>query len=187
LISKLLLEKKNYYDELNTEDFIKLKSILRNINNIITLKLTLKFIEAITPLFNLSDDDKRAIIDRVQMVSPNANGFDIEIESPMKLVAEVKGNIPVNNGVVFGAAQQREIKKDLCSLKNGKTKSSIRPGDFYKFMVFPDIDTTRKATEKLLNLLKRKSDYSDYSFEVISQNTKALKTDKIYITFVGIE
>ncbi len=187
LVSRLALENRDYYGELDTEDFIKLKSIFRNVNNIITLKLTFKFVEILSSLFELSAEDGREIVDKVQMVSPNANGFDVEIEKPIKLVAEVKGNVPVNGGVVFGAAQQREIKKDLCSLKNGKTKSSIKPDNFYKFMVFPDINATRKAVEKLLTLLKSSNDYKDYSFEIVSQNTKALETDRIYIVFVGID
>ena len=113
----------------------KIESLVPH-NNIITLKLTLRFIDELPFLFNLSNAEKAEIIKKVQAVSPNANGFDIEIEKPIKLVAEVKGNIPIKQGVIFGSAQNDGIKKDLRSLKKGKKKSTTDPDGFYKFNMF---------------------------------------------------
>ena len=187
LSSKLLLVSEDYYNRLNTESFIELKALLSNINNIITLRLTLNFIETLALLFSFSDKDKLEIIDIIQTVNPNANGFDIEIEKPIKLVAEVKGNIPINNGTVFGSAQRAGILKDFNSLKNGKKKSATNPSDFYKFMVLPDTKATKIATEKLLKQLSGDEKYRDYSFEMIAADTKRLNVGTIYIVFVKVD
>lgn len=187
LSSKLFLEYKDYYNKLNTKDFIELKLLLSNINNIITLKLTMKFVDSIALLFNFSDENKEKIIDDIQSISPNANGFDIKIEKPIKLVAEVKGNIPINNGLAFGSAQKDAICKDLESLKTGKSKSNIVPADFYKFMVLPDTKETRKATTDLVDSLEKKKENNDYSVQILDESTKEFKIDTVYIAFVQIE
>lgn len=184
--SKLHLDDKDYYNELTAKDFIELKALLSNINNIITLKLTLRFIDELPFLFNLSNAEKAEIIKKVQAVSPNANGFDIEIEKPIKLVAEVKGNIPIKQGVIFGSAQNDGIKKDLRSLKKGKKKSTTDPDGFYKFMVLPDTEAVRKATDKLLSQLKTNKEYEDFLFEIVSDATKQFRTDTIYIIFIEV-
>jgi hypothetical protein len=187
MISRLKLEIKDYYDSLTTKDFIELKVILSNINNIITLKLTLKFVDFLTSLFKFSAESKENIINSIQNINPNSNGFDVEIENPVKIVAEVKGNFPINNGISFGAAQKTGIIKDLHSLKNGKSKSSANTQEFYKFLVLPDAETTRKAANNLLNSLKNNINYKDYSFEIINENTKILNEEKIYVVFIKID
>ena len=113
MISRLRLEIKDYYDSLTTKDFIELKAILSNINNIITLKLTLKFVDFLTSLFKFSAESKENIINSIQNINPNSNGFDVEIENPVKIVAEVKGNFPINNGNSFGAAQKTATAEKL--------------------------------------------------------------------------
>ena len=187
LSEKLFLEKKDYYSELDTEDFIGLKTLLSNINNIVTLKLTLKFIDTLARLLELSDKDKSMIAKKIQAINPSANGFDIEIVEPVKVVAEVKGNIPVNGGATFGSAQKSGILKDLRALKNGKTKSTVDPDNFYKFMVLSDTEATRGATEKLLGSLGKNAEYGGYKFEIVSDDTRRLGTDTIYVVFVGVE
>lgn len=182
LSPKLSLENEDYYGKLDTKDFMDLKAFLSDVNNIITLKLTLGFIETLALIFGFSESEKATVIEAVQAVSPNANGFDIEIREPVKLVAEVKGNIPVKNGAVFGAAQKKGILKDLHSLKNGKTKSVVLPDDFYKFMVLPDTEMTKVAMDKLTSSIKD----DGYKFEVISGRVKQLSTDTIYVVFVKI-
>ena len=55
LVSKLQLNNIDYYSTLSTKDFIDLKSVLSNINNIITMKLTLNFIDTLTEIFHFSE------------------------------------------------------------------------------------------------------------------------------------
>ena len=159
LCNKLHLEEKDYYNQLSTEDFLDLKFLLSDINNIVTLKLTLKFIDFIAELFSLSNETKEQIITNIQSINPNSNGFDVEISNPVKIIAEVKGNIPINNGIVFGSAQKNGILKDFESLRFGKSKSSINTQDYYKFFVLPDIEKTRKATYTLLQSLQNNYSY----------------------------
>lgn len=188
LISKLCLEDNDYYGTLKTKDFIELKSVLSNINNIITLRLTLKFIENIASLFNLTHESKTKIINTIQNINPNSNGFDVEIENPIKIVAEVKGNIPINGGASFGSAQRNGILKDFKLLKNGKLKSNVaNTKDFYKFFVLPDTEKTRTAIKMFLEKLKNQNEYKNYSFEILSEDAKDLNKDIIYIVFVTID
>lgn len=148
--------------------------------------MTLNFVKHITKLFNISKNVKETIIKDIQKVNPNTNGFDVEIRAPIKIVAEVKGNIPINDGTAFGSAQRNNILKDLKSLKNGKTKSDINTEEFYKFFVLPDTEKTRKALESLLSSLERNNDYKDYSFSVLSDKDSAKDKETIYIVFVSI-
>ena len=165
ITSKFNLAEKDFYNELSTKDFFELKNLLSNINNIITLKLTIQFIAEIAGYYNFSSQTIESVVNSIQSINPNTNGFDIEISSPVKIVAEVKSNIPINNGFVFGSAQKNGILRDFSSLKNGKSKSNIDTKDYYKFFVLPDTENTRKATSNLLDLLKNNNEYINFVFE----------------------
>lgn len=186
LISKFKLDNIDYYSLLSTNDFIDLKSFVSNVNNIVTMKLTLNFIETLTEFFHFSELDKSNIIQNVQSVNPNTNGFDIEIETPVKIIAEIKGNVPINDGETFGSAQKTAIKKDFNSLKNGKPKSFANTNDYYKFFVLPDIEKTKVATISFLKTLKNNSEYKNYSFEFLSEAKGKLNKSSIYIVFVNV-
>lgn len=186
LISRLKLNNIDYYSTLSTKDFIDLKSLLNDINNIITMKLTLNFIDTITEIFHFSELDKLNIVQNVQSINPNTNGFDIEIETPEKIIAEIKGNVPINDGTTFGSAQKNAIKKDFNSLKNGKSKSFANSKDYFKFFVLPDIEKTKIATISFLKTLRNNSEYKNYSFEFLSETTGKLNKSTIYIVFVDV-
>ena len=67
----------------------------------------------------------------------------------MKLIAEVKCNIPVKPHE-FGAAQKNGILKDLKGLKEGKRSFDGENTDnYYKFMVVLDVEGVRDAIKKL--------------------------------------
>ena len=57
ITSKFNLAEKDFYNELSTKDFLELKNLLSNINNIITLKLTIQFIAEITGYYNFSSQN----------------------------------------------------------------------------------------------------------------------------------
>lgn len=175
------LPERDYYSSLELDDFLKLKSILSDINNIFTLKVSLGFTRWLTGQFELSEESTKTIYSEILGTKPNANGFDLELREPIKVVAEVKCNIPINGGDVYGSAQRNGITKDIDSLVNGKTKSSINSQDCFKFMVFLDRPEIRKATAHFIKNMKEHKEL----ISVINKTTGQLSIDKIYVTFVS--
>ena len=171
----------DYYSLLELDDFLKLKSILSDINNIFTLKVSLAFAHWITGQFELSEESTKTICSQILGTKPNANGFDLELREPIKVVAEVKCNIPINGGDVYGSAQRNGIAKDIDSLVNGKSKSPINSKDCFKFMVFLDRPEIRKATAHFIKNMKEHKEL----ISVIDKTTGQMSTDKIYVTFVS--
>jgi len=64
----------------------------------------------------------------------------------------------------------------------GKSKSSINPEQYLKFMVFLDLPEIRKATEHFIKNLKKYKE--DISF--IDDSSNVYTPDKIYVVFVSI-
>lgn len=181
LTNDLGLPENDYYSNLHLNDFLKLKSILNNINNIFTLKVSLSFTQWISNILELNTQERDLITHKIISTKPNANGFDIEILEPINLIAEIKCNIPINQGTIYGSAQRNGIKKDISALLNGKTKSSINPNTFIKFIVFLDKPEIRQATIHFINNHENKS-----LFIFADNNTKFNSTKCIYIVFVEI-
>ena len=150
----LRLPEEDYYSRLDQEGFSELKSVLSDINNIFTVKVTLAFVEWLVTRFKLGEKDRSTIISEVLSTKPNANGYDLEISDPIQVIAEVKCNLPVNHGEVYGAAQRDGIVKDIGSLIHGKSKSTADPQSCLKFMVLLDKKEIRKATSHLVGNMK---------------------------------
>lgn len=141
--------KSDYFAELKQEEFIDLKSAVSDINNIFTLKLTLAFAKWLKELFRFDDEKYQEIINAIDRMSPNANGFDIKIEE-LKILVEIKAVVPINNGNYYGAAQRNSILSDAIKLKEGKGKNQDTD-NYYKFIGVIDIgEKTDKAIEKIL-------------------------------------
>ena len=123
-----------------------------------------------------------SITSQVKAAKPNDNGYDIELNNPIKLIAEVKVNIPINNGTRYGSAQKTGIDKDINSLFNGKTKSDINSTtDYYKFMVFLDKPEIREATSYHIN---SNQDWTG-KINIVDNNTSVESTDVVYIVFMS--
>ena len=113
-------------------------------------------------------------------IKPNTNGYDIEITNPNKIIAEIKCNVPINNGSAYGSAQKNGTAKDINSLLKGKSKSKVDPSEFLKFMVFLDRGEIRNATKHLVkNMggLKEQIVFAD-------ESTSLTNTNVVYIVFV---
>lgn len=110
----------DYFKEFSQEELIGLKSALSDVNNVLTLKTTLACVDWLTDFFNLSKNEHKILIDQVNGVKPNTNGYDIEVDLSKKIVVEIKCIIPINNGNYYGAAQRNSILDDAIKLKKGK-------------------------------------------------------------------
>ncbi|GGE94501.1 hypothetical protein [Shewanella carassii] len=143
------LPNKDYYSQLDAEGFISLKSALSDINNILTLKVTLSFADWLSQHYNL-DSSAKAELERIVLeAKPNSNGYDVWLGYPVSFVGEVKCNIPINNGLVYGSAQRAGIEKDVNGMLKGKRKASINPEKCPKFLAFLDLPQIRSANEHL--------------------------------------
>lgn len=139
----------DYLKRLTINDLVEMKKAISNINNLITLRVTLSFVDEICRLGIVNNEQAERIKKEVNEQHPNTNGFDVQ-DDKCEIIAEVKCNIPVGEKS-FGAAQKNALKKDLEGLRLGKTKGGIdNPDDYYKFMVIQDVPRAREAMKELI-------------------------------------
>lgn len=151
-LSKLTGIEKDYYSNLKSENILELKTVLSDIHNLLTLKLTIAAAKWVCNYFEIGEDAFQNIVQRVDSTKPNESGFDILIHEPIKLIAEVKCTLPINGGSKFGVAQRNSILDDIQKLKNGK-KQQLDTSDFFKFMFI--IDLENRSIEAIMDLLKK--------------------------------
>lgn len=163
----------DYLKRLTINDLVEMKKAISNINNLITLKITLGFIDEICRLGIVNNEQAERMRKEVDEQHPNTNGFDVQ-DKECRIIAEIKCNIPVGEKS-FGAAQKNALKKDLQGLRNGKTKGDIdNVGNYYKFMVIQDVSNARLAMKEL---------YGDDCVELVDKN---IDTDHIYIVYIKL-
>ena len=188
--------KLNFKERLTIDNLILLKSSLSDINNVITYETTIKSINWIKKQFKINANENKSILNKIKTTKPNTNGFDIRIEFPKKIIAEVKAITPINGGNYYGAAQRNAILDDAIKLKNGK-KELINTQDYIKFIFLIDIGSkTDEAIKKLLTPAKNirttqinRVQRHDIVRELVNINGKITKFDKnkIYIKSISIE
>ena len=105
---------------LTPKELLEIKKITHGIHTHITYLMGKKFLESI-----VSNDDMAQILEEDFIYDEMCNnGFDIELSyNNKKIVAEIKGNIPVCNNKTYGANQRDSITKDIDYLIYGKNKS----------------------------------------------------------------
>tara|TARA_R110000787_G_scaffold1497_12_gene6376 strand:- start:14931 stop:15437 length:507 start_codon:yes stop_codon:yes gene_type:complete len=168
---------------MDLQALLKLKTVLSDINNIVTMKLTLAFVDWLSEKLCWNEIEKSAVLKGIYSTKPNTNGFDLEANvGTIPIIAEVKCNIPVNGGDSYGAAQKAGILKDIISLLNGKSKSSMNSSRCLKFMVFAQLPEVMAATEKLISTRK---DFEGI-VSICSNETKLNNCDKIYVVFINM-
>lgn len=78
------------------KDLIKLKMALADINNLLTFKTTISAVNLLCRYLKLDKAAKNNVRHGVDKTKPNSKGFDILINKPVKIIAEVKCISPVN-------------------------------------------------------------------------------------------
>lgn len=176
----------DYYSRLTLDGFVRLKRALGNINNIITLKITLSFIDCLLAEKIVLLPQAAEMRRRVKETSANANGFDVCYSGGpdgLPLIAEVKCNIPVKKDR-FGAAQEAGIRKDIEALLQGKRKMGVTDvSGCYKFMAVLDMadGSVRKAMEKLISGFSSDIRVKEY----VPGVTRVDDTQVVYVVYVG--
>ena len=182
---KALNSNEDYYSKLTLKEFVHLKKAITNINNIITMLVTESFVKTLHKDGVISTPQQSEMLEQLFETHANTNGFDVEYSAgQMKIVAEVKCNIPVNE-TSFGAAQENSIMEDVDHLFHSKKKSDLTSEDiqdFYKFMVFLDVENVRVSTQKLIRKLTKKGlNVTEYT-----PKTK-LQKDIVYFIYIRTE
>lgn len=95
---------------------IELKSVLSDINNIMTLISTRSIARKLSDKLLFNNEDRERLFKAIENQKPNTNGFDIRIDSPIKILVEVKCNSLIHNKK-FGAAQINAILEDARKLR----------------------------------------------------------------------
>ena len=155
---KALNSKEDFYSKLTLQEFVMLKKAITNINNIVTMLATEGFIHTLQNDGVISSQQEAEMLQQLLATHANTNGFDVEYNKEVKIVAEVKCNIPVNEKS-FGAAQESSIMDDVEHLFNSKKKSDLTQKaikDYYKFMVFLEEENVRPSAQKLIKKLTNK-------------------------------
>lgn len=140
----------NYYGKLNLISLLGMKSALSDINNALTVRLTLGFVDWVVDALSLDQNASLKLRADVLSSKPSSNGYDVLCVAPIPLIAEVKCNVPINGGLKYGAAQKAGILNDINALQMGKSKASFPGKDTLKFMVFLDLPEVKAANEHLI-------------------------------------
>jgi hypothetical protein len=182
----------SFYDTLSQEELVKLKMALSDVNNVLTLRTTLSFTSWLSNFFELTSDEEAKLHKNINATKPNTNGFDIELNDRLKIIAEIKCIVPINEGSYYGAAQRNAILDDAINLKEGK-RVIRHTSDFIKIIGLMDLgQKTDEAIEKLLipSSVIRTQDKNRISrHEIVHQLTvieesmkkEDLTTNRIYI------
>ena len=139
----------DYYGRFDLNELLSLKSVLSDINNALTMRLTLGFINWIGKTLALHETAIAAARHDVLTTKPSTNGYDVHCKTAPAFIAEVKCNVPINGGRVYGSAQKNGIISDINSLLHGKSKASPVEAGSLKFMVFLDLPEVRAANDHL--------------------------------------
>ena len=158
-----------FIKSINTEDIgnnltldklIELKSILSDINNIMTLISTRSIATKLSDILSFKNEDRERIFNDIDKQKPNTNGFDIRIDSPVKILVEVKCNSLIRNKK-FGAAQINAILEDarklrLESSRHIKASKSIQDTkDYIKIIAI--VNFGNRSDEDLTSQLLRET------------------------------
>ena len=180
-ITQFSLPEDDYYSRLDSEKIISLKKALSDINNLLTMKITISFVNWITKKFNLSQESEEKIMNEILSTKPSTNGYDIVSDEIVKLIAEVKCNIPINAGKKYGSAQRNGITKDLNNLLYGKTKSKFDTNEYLKFMVFLENESVRSANQHYIHLSKEFRE----KLIVVDEKTIFDRKDCVYLIHIN--
>lgn len=180
----------DFYSALKNEDILELKTVLSDINNLLTYKLTLEAGKWIGNYFELSSAETKKIIDKIDSIEPNSQGYDIVINDSLKIIAEVKCNIPVKGGAKFGSMQSKHLIEDVQKLLNGK-RQIVDTSEYLKFLFIINIG---ERSENAVNRLIQKTKIRVENEERLNRNITRekmiflenekhyeLKSDKVYI------
>lgn len=143
-------------ENITLEHLIKLKSVLSDINNIMTLVTTYTIASLLVEGLRMNDEARKKLFQTIDRQKPNTNGFDIQIDSPYNILVEVKCNSLVHNKKL-GSAQINAILDDARKLRfeSQRTKKVRRKikdtKDYIKIIAIANLSS--KSDVELLSMI----------------------------------
>lgn len=150
LVQAFGLPEEDYFSRLDITNLLALKMALSDINNALTMQLTLSFVDWISSVLRMDDVATSKLRETVLKSKPGSNGYDLHFDGPIPFIAEVKCNVPINGSQRYGSAQRAGIVKDINALLSGKSKAASVTSETLKFMVFLDIPEVQSANRHFL-------------------------------------
>src|SRR2546430_1835494 len=89
-LKKLTGQDIDFFSKLKQNDLIELKTVLADINNVLTFKMTIASGKWLSKYFNFEKNVAKATMASIDKIKPNSKGYDIHITTPFKIIAEVK-------------------------------------------------------------------------------------------------
>ena len=175
----------NLYEQLSVKELIELKKIFSCINNIITIRATIAFVNKLFKDGFISQAVYDNILNDINEQHANANGFDVKYEGEQgkKIIAEIKCNIPVSESS-FGDNQRKKIIEDIGHLQGGKSTAHLKDdiSEYYKFMVILDCD------ENVKECMRKIIDKQNMVKELVKEYTTPNDLDKehVFVMYVTI-
>lgn len=111
-----IVKTKSLDENITINELLNLKSVLSNINNILTLLATLAIAKRLIKIFPFNNDQKKQLLFDIENKKANSNGFDIQVDTPKKILVEVKCNVPLTSQKL-GQAQINGILEDARKLR----------------------------------------------------------------------
>ncbi len=173
----------DYYGRLDLKNLLLVKSALSDINNTLTMRLTLGFLSWASKALSIDAFSIQRLRDDVLRTKPSSNGYDIYCAGPIPFVAEVKCNIPINGGTKYGSAQRIGIVKDINALLRGKSKAAVIDKRSLKFMVFVDLPEVRSANKHLLS----SNSIAAMGFQMLGDSEVPSNPAVVYGVYVTLE
>jgi len=177
------LPEEDFYGRLDLKSLLLLKAALSDINNTLTMRLTLNFLDWAAKTLSLDSAAIQELRAGVLRTKPSSNGYDVFCNGPIPFIAEVKCNIPINGGTRYGSAQRAGIVKDINALLAGKSKSAAVDQRSLKFMVFVDLPEVRAANEHLL----ASTSVAAMGFRLLAEGQLPDRPDVVYGVHATIE
>jgi hypothetical protein len=183
LVQAFGLPKDDYYARLSGTNLLSLKAALSDINNAVTMRLTLCFLEWAARVLSMDALATNKLHDAVQRSKPSSNGYDLYCDGPTPFIAEVKCNVPINGGEKYGKAQKDGILKDIDALLKGKSKAASVKRNTLKFMVFLDLPEVQAAN---LHLSKSRK-ASSIPLQFLTSEERPSDPSVVYIVHIPLD
>ena len=176
------LEQLGVKEKIDSSELLQLKNVLKDINNLLTYKLTISAAKWLIEEFNLQNYSEK-IFEDINLTSINSNGFDIRIEfDKVKILGEIKCNVPINGGDLFGSNQAQGIINDIKKLNAANKKSKdISVNEYYKFLFLADENNVKKAVQNT-NFKSRLNKYG----ATLEYSSAARTKDMVYVIYLAV-
>lgn len=179
--------RKKSKSQITVKELFDLKSVLSNVNNILTSVATLATANKISEILSFNEEQKLNLISLVEEKKANTNGFDIKIDNPNKILVEVKCNMLLH-GEKLGQQQINSILNDAIKLRNEppeRKKIDFKTDDYIKLIVL--VDSYHDKLDTVIKQITNEVKYKENTRETRKKRMEIKKDIKPLSSLVEIK